>query len=97
MKILAPLLLTFLLCSCAGPKRVSTAEFKRQYAWVGQPQTMHDVAYLGHCEGRAYLRVRSMSTINKNKWSDKVIYVELSALDPGFRDALSKTEATGTH
>jgi hypothetical protein len=95
MKLLMVLLLVLLLCGCTGPEHVSPTEFKKQYAWVGQPQTMHDVAYLGRRDGRAFIRLRSMSTINK-KWSDHVIYVELAELEPAFRDSLPKTEMKDT-
>jgi hypothetical protein len=65
--------------------------FKQQYDSVGKPQTMHDVAYLGQRDGRAFIRVSSMSTVRQN-WSDHIIYVELKDLDAGLRDALPKTE-----
>jgi hypothetical protein len=91
MKLFAPLLLAVLLCGCAGPEHVSPAEFKKQYDWVGKPQTMREVAYLGQRDGRAFIRVRSMSTVSK-KWSDHIIYVELAELEPAFREALPKTE-----
>ena len=92
MKRLAPLFLALFLCACTGPEHVSPAEFKKQHAWVGQPQTMHHVEYLGRRDGRAFIRVSSMSTVGK-KWSDRVIYVELAELDAAFRDSLPKTEA----
>jgi outer membrane biogenesis lipoprotein LolB len=91
MKLLAPLILTLLLCGCSEPARVSPAEFKNQYAWVGQAQTMHDVTYLGQRDGRAYIKISSRSTVSR-KWSDRVIYVELAKLDVAFRDSLPKTE-----
>lgn len=92
MKLLASLLLVLPLCGCAGPKHVTAAEFQRQYAWVGQPQTMHSVTYLGRKEGRAFIQVSSMSTVNQKKWSERVIYAELSELEPAFRATLPKTE-----
>ncbi len=91
MRLFALLLLVVLLCGCTGPERVSPTEFKKQYGWVGQPQTMHDVAYLGQRDGRAFIRVSSMSTVSQ-KWSDHIIYIELSELDAASRDALPKTE-----
>ena len=91
MRLIEPLLLALLLCGCAGPKRVSPAEFKKQYDSVGKPQTMHDVAYLGQRDDRAFIRVSSMSLVSQ-KWSDHIIYVELKELDEAFRDALPKTE-----
>jgi hypothetical protein len=74
------------------PKRVSAAEFKKEYAEVGMAQTMHSVVYLGHRDGRAYIHRRSMSSLNQKKWSDHVIFVELAELDATFRDSLPKTE-----
>jgi outer membrane biogenesis lipoprotein LolB len=94
MRRIAPLLLAVLLCGCTGPEQVSPAEFKKQYAWVGKPQTMHQVAYLGQRDGRAYIRIRSMSVVGR-KWSEHVIYVELAKLDAPFRDSLPRTEMKG--
>ena len=92
MKTLTLLLLAALsLCGCTGPKHVSPAKFKAQYAVVGQPGTMRTAEYLGQRDGRAFIRVSSMSTLNQKKWSDEVIYVELAELEPAFRDSLPKT------
>jgi hypothetical protein len=96
MKLLAPLLLTLLLGGCTGSEHVSPAEFKRQYAGIGQHQTMHDIAYLGQRDGRAFIRVSSMSSVNQGKWSDHVIYVDLAELEPAFRDSLPETEMKDT-
>ncbi|MCF7674498.1 MAG: hypothetical protein K9N23_20325 [Akkermansiaceae bacterium] len=73
------------------PKRVSPAEFKKEYASVGMPQTMHSVTYLGQRDGRAYIKHSSKSVVS-GKWSDRVIYVDLAELDATFRDSLPKTE-----
>ena len=78
-----------------SPKRASPAKFKSEYADVGKPQTMHVVTYLGQRDGRAYIKRSSMSLIGR-KWSDHVIYVELSELDASFRDSLPKTEVKDT-
>ena len=91
MKRLTPLLFALLLCGCSGPECVTPSEFKKQYAEVGMPQSMHSVTYLGRRDGRAYLKRSSMSTVS-GKWSDHVIYVELAELDATFRDSLPKTE-----
>ena len=94
MKAIALLILgaAFLTsCSSAGPKRVSAVEFKRQFAQVGMAQTMYAHTYLGERDGRAYIQVDSMSTLT-GKWSKRVIYTDLSQLDPEFRNALPKTE-----
>jgi hypothetical protein len=91
MRFIIPLLLAVLLCGCTGPEHVSPAEFKKQYEWVGKPQTMHEITYLGQRDSKAFIRVSSMSTVSR-KWSDHIIYVELTELDATFRDALPKTE-----
>ncbi len=52
---------------------------------------MHDVAYLGLRDGKAFIRIRSMSPVNQ-KWSDRLIYVELNEVDAAFRDLLPKIE-----
>ena len=96
MKILTPLLLAVLLCGCAGPRHVSATKFKQEYAWVGQPQSMHTVTYLGQRDGRAFICRRSMSSLNQKQWSDHVIYAELAELEPAFRDSLPKTEMKDT-
>jgi hypothetical protein len=91
MKFIAPLILAALLCGCTGPEHVSPAEFKKQYGLVGEPQTMHSISYLGQRDGKAFIRVSSMSTVSK-KWSDHIIYVELTELDLAFRHSLPKIE-----
>ena len=75
----------------ATPKKVSPARFKGEYAWVGQPQTMHVVTYLGQRDGRAYIHRKSKSLLGSN-WTDHVIYAELSELEQTFRDSLPKSE-----
>jgi hypothetical protein len=88
MRPLTPFLLALLLlCGCSDPERVSPAEFKRQYAWVGQAQTVKDVQYLGQHDGRAYIKISSMSPVSR-KWSDHIIYADLAELDSVFRDSL---------
>ena len=77
------------------PKRVSAAEFKRHYALVGMAQTMYAHTYLGERNGRAYINVGSLSILG-DKWSDEVIYVELSQLDTEFRQSLPKKEMKET-
>lgn len=51
-------------------------------------QTSH---YLGQRDGRTFIRVSAMSTVS-GKWSDHIIFVELTELEPAFRDSLPKTE-----
>lgn len=95
MRRFVPLLLAVLLCGCTGLEQVTPAEFKSHYEWVGKPQTMRVVSYLGQRDGRAYIQIRSMSALNR-QWSEHVIYVELAKLDEPFRDSLPRTEMKGT-
>ena len=88
MQRIAALLLALLLSACSGPQHVSPAEFENEYAWAGTAQTMRNITYLGQRDGRAFLRVSSMSTVGEKRWSERVIYVELAELEPAFRDAL---------
>ena len=55
------------------PETVSPAEFKKEYASVGMPQTMHSVTYLGQRDGRDINH--SSKSVVSGKWSDRVIYV----------------------
>jgi hypothetical protein len=80
MKPFTPLLLALLLFGCTGPEHVSPAKFKAQYAAVGQAGTMQTAQYLGQRNGRAFIRVSSMSTVSR-KWSDHLIYVEVAELE----------------
>ena len=91
MKRFVPLLLALLVCGCNGPEHVSPAKFEAQYAAVGQTGTMQITHYLGQRDGRAFIRVSSMSPLS-GRWSDRVIYVKLAELEPAFRDSLPKTE-----
>ena len=62
MKLLTPLLLALLLCGCSGPERVTPAEFKKQYAEVGMPQSIHSVTDLGCRDGRTWSSIASGRT-----------------------------------
>jgi hypothetical protein len=91
MTIITALFISALVGGCAEPKHVSPDEFKKQYAVVGILQTMRDITYLGQRDGKAFIRVRAMSSLGK-EWSDHVIYVDASELDPAFRLLLPKLE-----
>ena len=96
MKIFTPFLFSLLLWSCAGgtgAQQVSASQFQEEYAWVGQPQSMHSVTYLGQRDGQAFLCRRSMSAL-RQEWSDQLLYVELAELAPAFRESLPRTEMT---
>ena len=94
-KLIIPIIAACLLIGCATglaePAHVSVKEFESQFR-LGHNQTMKDSEYLGQKDGRGYLRIRSMSLIDPKKWSEKIVYVELSELDKPFRDALPQKE-----
>jgi len=91
MRTLLALLLTFFLIACDGAEHVSAGEFMTQFGWVNKPQSVKAVSYLGQKDGKAFIQVRSMSSATQ-KWSDKVIYVELSELDASSQKALSLSD-----
>jgi hypothetical protein len=88
------MILFALVVGCAGPKQVSSTQFSEQYRWVGVPQTMRQVVYLGQREGKAFLRLRAINILSGN-WSDRIIFVELKELEPEFRDTLPEREFKG--
>ena len=73
------------------PAHISAREFESQYQ-LGHHQTLKDADYLGQSDGRAYLRLKSMSLINPHHWSERIVYVNLDELDKTFRDALPPTK-----
>ena len=87
MKIFALIVFVLLLAGCSGPDHVSAAEFKKEYAWVGQPQSMRQISFLGVRDGKAFLKVSTMGLIG-SEWKNRVIYVEVGELDDAFRRAL---------
>jgi hypothetical protein len=95
MKYLTLFLLAVLVSGCSGPKRISGPRFQQHYGSITEAQTMHAVSYLGQRDGRAFIRVESMSTVNRKKWSDRVLYAEIAELDPSFRDSLPKLDFSG--
>lgn len=87
MKILLWIACLMLFVGCSGPEHVSVAEFKKEYAWVGQPQSMKHVTFLGPREGSVFLKISSMPLIGR-EWKDRVIFVKLDELDDSFRLSL---------
>lgn len=76
--------LTITLIGCSEPERVSASEFKQQYSAINKLETMKSAEYLGQKDGKAFIRISTMSMYDSKKWSDKIIYVELSELDTEF-------------
>ena len=80
-------------------EKVSVAEFKEQYANTKIVHSVHEITYLGHKDGNASIRVRSMLNASsllpgKSRWSERIIYVPLQDLDPEFRAELEKAVAS---
>jgi len=75
----------------AEPSHISAKEFQEQYR-LGHMQTMKDAEYLGQKDGRAYLRIKSMSLTDPKQWSEQIVYIKLSELDKDFRDKLPAKE-----
>ncbi|MFN0057496.1 MAG: hypothetical protein ACKVX7_03490 [Planctomycetota bacterium] len=96
MKILALTLCVISLFGCSNQRHVSATEFEAEYSMAGRPEPMRLVEYLGRQNGRAYIKVSSMSTFSE-KWSDRVVYVKLAELDTAFLNSLPATELNDTH
>ena len=71
-------------------RRSTPADFKRRYARVGMPESMHSTTFLGQENGNAFLREQHMSLFSK-EWSSQVYYVPLAELDEPFRATLPTT------
>lgn len=87
---------TFLSCAlllqpgCSGPAHISPQEFKSQYE-LGANQSTRVAAYLGQLDGKAYMSIKSMSSMQK-AWTERIVYVNLSELDPAFAASLPEKE-----
>jgi hypothetical protein len=94
-KIILHIVAVGLLTGCASqsaePSHILAREFESQYR-LGHMQTMKDAEYLGQKDGRAYLRIKSMSLTDSKKWTEQLVYVELSELDKTFREQLPAKE-----
>ena len=89
------LCLVVMLTSCTEtPKHVSGAKFKSEYE-LGNRQTMHQSEYLGEKDGRFYLRRKSMSLLNKNKWNEEIWCAIAEDLEPAFLNKLRKEAKAG--
>jgi hypothetical protein len=90
-KLIIPVIGISLLIGCATrhakSSHISREEFESEYR-LGHSHGSPDFVYLGQLDGRAYLSIRSMWMTDQSKWSEQIVYVELSELDKPFRDAL---------
>jgi hypothetical protein len=83
------LLAAWVLAACqdGSASRISAKDFELQYR-LGAMQSMMNSEYLGQKDGRAYLRVKTMSLLDPKKWSERIAYVDMAELDPPLRAAL---------
>jgi hypothetical protein len=89
MKKWIPVLMLLGLVGCDEPKHVSGTEFKREFD-LRNAQTMVSSEYLGEKEGNVFLKRKTMSLINKNKWNDEIWFTETNNLDSATLDQLKK-------
>ncbi len=81
-----------LLSGCNKPKRVSGAEFKREFE-LRNTQTMVWSEYLGEREGKAFLRRKTMPLVG-SKWREEVWFTETNNLDSAFLEQLKRAATT---
>ena len=56
---------------------------------------MHQSEYLGEKDGRFYLRRKSMSLLNRNKWNEEIWYTIAEDLESAFLNKLRKEAKAG--
>ncbi len=73
-----------LLVTCEeAPRHITGSEFRYEYE-MRNGQTMHYAKFAGEREGKVFLVKKAMSTMNPEKWSEEVLFTEVSGLDPDF-------------
>lgn len=84
------LLVALLVCACQKePRHITGAEFQAEYEMRNQ-QTMHSAELIGEREGCVFLRKKTMSTVNPKKWSEAVLFTEITELAPDFLQRLRR-------
>lgn len=89
MKKWMPILMLVFLSGCNEPKKVSATDFEREYE-MRNAQTMISSEYLGEKDGKVFLRRRTMSLVNRNKWNEEVWFTGTNDLDAAFLSELKK-------
>ena len=79
--------LVALLLGCKEYERITGQEFKKQYE-LRNMQTMHYSKYLGQRDGKAFMIIKSMSSTNQKDWNERIVYCEMSELDPSLKSTL---------
>jgi len=88
-KKLMPIMMLMFLSGCNEPKQVSGTDFKREYE-LRNNQTMVSSEYLGEKDGKVFLRRKTMSLVNKDKWNEEIWFTGTNNLDAAFLAALRK-------
>ncbi len=78
MRIIAIALVAFSMTGCDEAKDVSASEFQAMLA--RNPESMRHTEFVGVKEGKAYLKVSTMSTINPKKWTEEYFLTDVDQL-----------------
>ena len=76
-------LLLGLMLGCDKEEHISGADFQRQYE-LNNMQTVQWADYLGQKDGKAYLRIKTMSSVATDKWRERIVCADVGELDPAF-------------
>ncbi|KAF0145535.1 MAG: hypothetical protein FD156_816 [Nitrospirae bacterium] len=79
----------FGLIGCNDPEKVSGKEFKRQYE-LNYIQTLQLSEYIGQHEGKAYMKIKTMSSVGSGYSKERIIFTEIDNLDSEFKNKLMK-------
>lgn len=72
------ILVTVSLSGCKDPEAVSATEF--QAMLERNPESMRHTEFMGVKDGKAYLKVSTMSSYNQKKWADELYSTDASKL-----------------
>jgi len=72
------ILITLSLSGCKDPEAVSATEF--QAMLERNPESMRQTEFMGVKDGKALLKVSTMSSYNQKKWTDEFYSTDASKL-----------------
>jgi uncharacterized lipoprotein YajG len=78
------ILVAVCLTGCNEPEEVSATEF--QAMLERNPETMRHTEFMGVKDGKAILKVSTMSSYNQEKWSDELFFTDASKLPSEWLD-----------
>jgi len=78
------------LFGCDKYQRISGSEFQKQFQ-LRNMQTLYVGEYLGKKDGKAFMRIRSLSSIT-SETKETIVYSYVNELEAVFRDELLKDE-----